>query len=135
MAAEISGTSSAIEHSSTPGTNTGVGSHSTIYNGIPMVISGHKLGSNYLSWSKAIKMFITRKGTEDYLFGAIKPPAVDDLKYKGWKTGNNMIMSWLIGSMASEISENFLLYFTADEIWSATKEMYPRKIIPWSYMD
>ncbi|KAL5762234.1 hypothetical protein ACOSP7_018498 [Xanthoceras sorbifolium] len=40
---------------------------------------------------------------------------------------NNMIMSWLVNSMITEIRENFLLYCTAKEIWDAAKETYSNK--------
>ena len=33
-------------------------------------------------------------------------------------------MSWLINSMNNDISENFLLYESAKEIWDAAKEAY-----------
>lgn len=35
-----------------------------------------------------------------------------------------MIMSWILGSMTPEVSNIFMLYQTAAEIWKATKEMY-----------
>ena len=33
-------------------------------------------------------------------------------------------MSWLISSMTTEISENFLLHTTAKEIWNAVREIF-----------
>lgn len=41
-----------------------------------------------------------------------------------WKAENNMVMSWLINSMTTEIGENFLLYTTTWEIWEVIHEMY-----------
>ena len=35
-----------------------------------------------------------------------------------------MIMSWLINSINNDISENFLLFGTAKDIWDAGKETY-----------
>ena len=69
-------------------------------------------------------MFICSKGKDDYLIGVIAKPGEEEPGYKGWKTENNMVMSWLINSMTNEIGENFLLYDTAQEIWEATKEAY-----------
>lgn len=128
MATEISAIYGVCEHSSPTGNETGAESHFTIYDDIPIVISGYKLnGNNYLLWSKAMKMFITEKGKEDYLFGTHKPPAIDDPKYKSWKADNNMIITWMVGFMTSDINEDFLFYLTAHEIWTAAKEMYPKK--------
>ena len=33
-------------------------------------------------------------------------------------------MSWLLNAMTNEISENFMFYDTAKDIWDAVKEMY-----------
>lgn len=69
-------------------------------------------------------MFICGKGKEDYLSDKSSVPAITDQKYKIWKAENNMVMSWLINSMTTEIGENFLLYSTAREIWEAVRETY-----------
>ncbi|RVW76072.1 hypothetical protein CK203_049183 [Vitis vinifera] len=58
-------------------------------------------------------------GKDDYLTSVASPPAKGDLKFKEWKTENNMVISWLINSMNNDIGENFLLYETAKEIWDA----------------
>lgn len=74
-------------------------------------VNGHKLnGQNYLQWSQSVMMYICGKGLDDYRTGKIFDP--------------NMLMSWLVNSMTNEISENFLLYSTAHEIWTASKEFY-----------
>lgn len=88
-------------------------------------ITGHKLnGQNFLQWSQSIMMFICGKGKDDYLTSVASPPAKGDLKFKEWKTENNMVISWLINSMNNDIGENFLLYETAKEIWDAAIGMY-----------
>lgn len=38
-----------------------------------------------------------------------------------------MIMSWLLGSMTSEISDDFILYDTIADIWTAAAEMYSKR--------
>lgn len=38
-----------------------------------------------------------------------------------------MVMSWLLGSMIPEISDDFILYDTATEIWNAAAEMYSKR--------
>ena len=81
-------------------------------------IIGHKLnGNNYLQWSQFILMFIGDKDKDDYLTGEIVQPKSDYPKFRTQKIENNMVKSWLINSMTNEVSENFLLYKTAEEIW------------------
>ena len=90
-----------------------------------MPITGHKLnGNNYLQWFHSVMMFICGKGKDDYLNGVAAKPNKTDEKFKVWNAENNMVMSWLINSMANDIGENFLLYGTTKEIWDAAKETY-----------
>ncbi|KAG6466993.1 hypothetical protein ZIOFF_075177 [Zingiber officinale] len=86
---------------------------------------GHKLdGHNYLQWSKSMMMFVIDCGRDDYLTGAAVEPVVGDPNIRNWKTKNNLVMSWLICSMITEIGENFLLYSSVKEIWDAARETF-----------
>lgn len=38
-----------------------------------------------------------------------------------------MIVSWLIRSMLPDISDDFMMYGIAAEIWDAVKEMYSKQ--------
>lgn len=103
-----------------PATNSHGGSKGT-----SLLITCHKLnGHNFLQWSQSVMMFICGKGRDDYLTGEVTIPEKNDLKFKGWKTENHMVMSWLINSMNNDIGENFLLYGTTKEIWDVAREMY-----------
>ncbi|XP_059599280.1 retrovirus-related Pol polyprotein from transposon RE2 isoform X2 [Vitis vinifera] len=93
--------------------------------GSSFLITRHKLtGHNYHQWAKAILMFITGRGKDEYLFSTTEPPKKDDKRFKVWNTENNLVMSWLINAMDTEIGQNFLFYDTAHEIWMAAKETY-----------
>ena len=72
-------------------------------------------------------MYVRGKGKADYLLTDVATPEEKDSGYKTWMIENNMIMSWLVNSMTTEIGENFLLYSTAKEIWDAAKETYSNK--------
>lgn len=45
-----------------------------------------------------------------------------DQKYETRKSENNIVMSWPINSMTTEIGEGFLLLSTISEVWEATRE-------------
>ncbi|KAK9044642.1 hypothetical protein V6N11_058537 [Hibiscus sabdariffa] len=47
-----------------------------------------------------------------------------DVGYAKWMREDNQVMTWLLNSMTSEVSKNFLLYNTSATIWSAVKETY-----------
>ncbi|GAV74420.1 UBN2_3 domain-containing protein, partial [Cephalotus follicularis] len=92
--------------------------------GAPL-ITGHILnGQNYLQWSRSVMMFVCGRGKDDYLTGAAPQAAKEDLKFKGWKSENNMVMSRLINSMTNDVGENFILHETTQEIWEAARKTY-----------
>lgn len=92
-----------------------------------VVITNLKLtGPNYFTWSRAMEMIITSKGKENHILDIVIIPPLTDPNYRNWKVENSTVMSWLIGSMTPEIAENFILYSTAGEIWTATREMYSK---------
>lgn len=81
-------------------------------------------GSNYLTQSKSALIYIKGKDNEDYLIGAIKTPALDDLKYQKWKMENALVMGWLLNSMKLEVSGHYLFLDTALQIWSSLFETF-----------
>ncbi|KAG6501013.1 hypothetical protein ZIOFF_040878 [Zingiber officinale] len=86
---------------------------------------GHKLdGHNYLQWSQSMMMFVIGRDRDDHLTGAAVEPVVGDPNIRNWKTKNNLVMSWLICSMITEIGEKFLLYLSVKEIWDAARETF-----------
>ena len=91
-------------------------------------VTTHKLtGHNYLQWSQFIMMFNSGHGCEDYLNGSAIQPSFKDPKFRLWRAENNLVMSWLICSMTTEIGGNFLLYSTAKEIWDAARDTFSSK--------
>ena len=69
-------------------------------------------------------IYIRGKDKDEYLTEGITKPAKEDAGYRKWKTENNLVMSWLLNSMNNDISENFLLFEMAKEIWDAAKETF-----------
>ncbi|RVW82418.1 Retrovirus-related Pol polyprotein from transposon TNT 1-94 [Vitis vinifera] len=69
-------------------------------------IIAHKLnGQNYLQWSQSILMFIRGKEKDDYITGASAAPETTASTYKKWIAENNMVMSWLVNSMTTDIDK------------------------------
>lgn len=69
-------------------------------------------------------MYVRGKGKEDYVTGVVVVHMKEDPKFKAWNAGNNMVMSWLINSMAIDIGESFMFYETTREIWEVAKETF-----------
>ncbi|XP_073037355.1 uncharacterized protein [Primulina eburnea] len=69
-------------------------------------------------------MFIRGKGKEDHLFDSVPLLGKTESEGRIWKADDSMIMAWLINSMHPELSENFLLFHSAREIWEAAQETF-----------
>ncbi|KAF7808238.1 Retrovirus-related Pol polyprotein from transposon TNT 1-94 [Senna tora] len=120
MTSIVDSLSSTPEHAPTVATSSFQYSDATL-----ILITGHKLNSqNYLQCRQSVFMFVFGKGKDDYLSGVAKAPSQQDASYKKWWAENNMVMSWLVNYMTTEIGDNFLLYITAHDIWEAARESY-----------
>ncbi|KAL4272060.1 hypothetical protein GQ457_13G018580 [Hibiscus cannabinus] len=90
-------------------------------------ITSYKLnGSNYLPWSQSVRLYITGHRKADYLLESTPVPASSDAGYSTWVSENNTIMARLINSMVPDIEENFMLYRTGTEIWTAARDTYSK---------
>jgi hypothetical protein len=90
-------------------------------------LTNHRLdGNNYLLWSRSIKMLISGQSKMGYLTGTKVAPASTDPRFEAWDTENNQVMTILTRSMTKDISENFMLYDTAKEIWDDAKDLYSK---------
>ncbi|KAL6347351.1 hypothetical protein AAG906_016827 [Vitis piasezkii] len=67
-------------------------------------ITTHKPnGQNYLQWSQSILMFIRGKEKDDYITELGTETTAST--YKKWIAENNMVMSWLVNSMTTDIDK------------------------------
>lgn len=90
----------------------------------PQIISVKFDGSNYLTWSKSVLIYIQGKDKEEYLTGEVVVPPWTDSCYWKWKIENAIVMSWLLNSMKPKISNHFLFLETTHQIWIALAKLY-----------
>ncbi|KAM1425821.1 hypothetical protein TB2_017749 [Malus domestica] len=79
---------------------------------------------NYLPWSRAITLALGGRSKLGFINGTIVPPKVGDSKYEEWFCKDQLVMSWLLNSMGSKVSEIFSFSESAFDLWKAVKEMY-----------
>ncbi|KAF7806519.1 AP2/ERF and B3 domain-containing transcription factor [Senna tora] len=90
--------------------------------GMSLVVS-QLTGSNYLSWSLAVKTALEAKDKLGFVDGTIKPPE-DAAQFKKWKPVDSMVKSWLTNSLTKELSKSFVFCNTAKELWDCIAERY-----------
>lgn len=60
---------------------------------LPQITTVKFDGSNYLTWSKSILIYVQGKDNEDYLTGKVERPKKNDPRYWKWKIENAMMTS------------------------------------------
>ncbi|KAF7800953.1 uncharacterized protein G2W53_044551 [Senna tora] len=87
------------------------------------LVSSHLNGSNYLSWSLAVRTALEAKYKLGFVDGSIKTPE-NPIEFKKWKPVDSMIKSWLTNSLTKELSESFIFCNSAKELWDSIAERY-----------
>ncbi|GAA0167154.1 hypothetical protein LIER_40324 [Lithospermum erythrorhizon] len=59
-----------------------------------------------------------------YLTGDFAEPLINHSKYRSWQAENSMVMAWLVNSVADDISNNYMYFQIAKDIWNDCKVMY-----------
>ena len=88
------------------------------------ITSHHLNDDNFLCWAQSVKFFIRGKSKMGLLDGSRKPVLLGDAGYPIWDAENSMLMSWLVNSMEPEISQGYIFYSTAKDIWDAVNLTY-----------
>ncbi|GAA0162893.1 hypothetical protein LIER_18889 [Lithospermum erythrorhizon] len=60
--------------------------------------------SNYVSWSRAMKVGLEARDKYGIVNGEIEVPDVDDAKFKKWRRVNSTLILWIMNSMSRELS-------------------------------
>ncbi|KAF7843682.1 uncharacterized protein G2W53_000587 [Senna tora] len=96
--------------------------------GMALVVSP-LIGSNFVSWSLAIKDALEAKDKLGFIDGTVKEPT-DEADFKKWKPVDSMATSWIRNSIAKEIVETFMFCKTSRELWKEMEERYGAKSGP-----
>lgn len=74
-------------------------------------------GDNYNSWNNAMTMALIAKNKLGFVDHSIPAPPVADLLYSLWRRNDRVVASWILNSVAKDISASILCSSTTAEIW------------------
>lgn len=74
-------------------------------------------GDNYGHWKRAIEVLLMTKNKLGFVNGNMKKPESDSNRLTQWERCNNMMISWLLHSVVSDIVESIVYCGTANETW------------------
>lgn len=88
------------------------------------LITASLTGSNYMTWSRSMKIALGAKTKIGFIDGRYKPPSEDDAKYEQWVRVDCMVRSWILNSISKDIVEAFLYVNTAKDLWEELRERF-----------
>ncbi|KAF5458830.1 hypothetical protein F2P56_022831 [Juglans regia] len=84
-------------------------------------------GDNYVAWSRSITIALTVKNKVAFIDGSLPQPSSTNARLKtAWLRANNIVLSWLMNSIAKEIRGSLLYFNNAADIWNELKIRYLR---------
>ncbi|PWA59973.1 hypothetical protein CTI12_AA389680 [Artemisia annua] len=90
-------------------------------------------GSNFLGWSRTIKMALGAKLKLGFITGSTPRTAITDENHHKWVRCDYMVTCWILNSMTAELTEVFLYAQSAAELWKEITERYGQSNGPLIY--
>jgi hypothetical protein len=90
-----------------------------------MIVSKPLNGENYNSWKRAMMMALLAKNKLSFVNGTLpKPSNLYDSQGLAWTRCNNMVLSWLLNSVSTEIANSIIYIDDASEIWNDLQDRF-----------
>ncbi|KAL2940597.1 Retrovirus-related Pol polyprotein from transposon TNT 1-94 [Bienertia sinuspersici] len=80
--------------------------------------------SNYRPWRRSLEIALASKRKLGFVTGGVKRDENDKVKQECWDTCNNMVISWILGSVSESIKKSIMFMSDACEIWKHLENRY-----------
>ncbi|KAL2923686.1 Retrovirus-related Pol polyprotein from transposon RE2 [Bienertia sinuspersici] len=97
-------------------------------------LHGNRAPSNYLNWSRSIRMTLRAKNKLGFVDGKLKQPLPYSKEYSKWMRNDYIIRCWLFASVTPEIADQMILNKSAKDFWDELSERYGQSNPPQLYM-
>ncbi|CAA0841724.1 Unknown protein, partial [Striga hermonthica] len=98
-----------------------------------MLVTTQLNGSNYLHWSRAVKLALRAKSKLGFIYGTIEEPEPNTEEYELFQKVESMVISWLLNSISRDIVEAFIYVKSSKELWDELAERYGESNGPLKY--
>ncbi|KAL0430390.1 UNVERIFIED_CONTAM: Retrovirus-related Pol polyprotein from transposon RE1 [Sesamum radiatum] len=80
--------------------------------------------TNFLSWSRSIKIALRAKMKLGFINGKNPKPQESDDGFELWERADGMVISWILNSISKDIVESFLYIDTVRDLWVELESRY-----------
>lgn len=85
--------------------------------------------SNYHHWSRSVQIALSAKLKLGFIDGSLLQPT-ELIQLALWKRSNDLVISWILNSVSSEIRKSIVYMTTARQIWIDLATRYAQTNIP-----
>ena len=89
-----------------------------------VLVTAPLTGSNYLTWSRSMKIVLIAKQKLGFVNGKYVQPDMNSKEYEAWLRADSMVISWILNSISKDIVDAFLYTNTAKELWDELGERF-----------
>ena len=89
-----------------------------------VLVTAPLIGSNYLTWSRSMKIALIAKQKLGFVNGKCIQPDMNSKEYEAWLRPDSMVISWILNSISKDIVDAFLYTNTAKELWDELGERF-----------
>ncbi|KAL2240874.1 UNVERIFIED_CONTAM: hypothetical protein Sindi_0728600, partial [Sesamum indicum] len=90
-------------------------------------------GSNFLSWSRSIKLALIVKTKLSFISKDAEILEKDTKEFKQWIKADSMVTSWVLNSISRVIVESFMYTSTSRQLWTELESRYGQSNNPMAY--
>ncbi|KAK9669742.1 hypothetical protein RND81_13G151400 [Saponaria officinalis] len=81
-------------------------------------------GSGYGNWKRSMFIALSAKNKLGFIDGTQVQPPTDSATSKQWQRCNDMVFSWLINALSSEIADSVLYCQSAHDVWVELEDRF-----------
>ncbi|KAK4487002.1 hypothetical protein RD792_006317 [Penstemon davidsonii] len=87
-----------------------------------LLVQNKLTGDNYTSWARSMSLALNVKHKIGFINGSISDPGHSDpILHDSWSRNNDIVVSWILNSVSSEIHSSIIYTTIAKEIWDDLK--------------
>ena len=90
-------------------------------------------GTNFINWSRSIRMSLGSKNKIGYIDGTYEEAARESKDRQKWLRNDYMVRSWLYKSMSEKLADSLMLCESARHLWEELCERYGESTAPQVY--
>ncbi|KAL2236190.1 UNVERIFIED_CONTAM: hypothetical protein Sindi_1351200 [Sesamum indicum] len=90
-------------------------------------------GTNFLSWSRSVKLGLKTKMKLPFINGEMQKPEKNGKEFEQWIRTDSIVASWILNSIKREISECFMYTTTSRALWKELENRFGQSNGPMEY--